>query len=103
MSKSHTSYTLSSLAYTKLVLHCTKYAVLAVNGIVIGKIADTIKDKENSADEDASSTNVIIEDAIPLFHGTGVYLEPMTLIALQQVGHEPKVWTISEGMSVDWL
>src|SRR4051812_29214598 len=79
-----TSYTLSSLAYTKLVLHCTKYAVFAVNGIVIGRIAAANKDKENIS-EDCMKQHVTIEDAIPLFHGTSVYLEPMTSIALQQV------------------
>ncbi|TPX32741.1 hypothetical protein SmJEL517_g04217 [Synchytrium microbalum] len=63
---------LQAHAYAKIVLHAAKYPIFAVNGIVIGTV-----------DKDASTLH--IEDAIPLFHGTGVYLEPMTLAALQHI------------------
>ncbi|TPX48744.1 hypothetical protein SeMB42_g00319 [Synchytrium endobioticum] len=87
MTKPALSYTLSSRAYTKLVLHCTKYAAFAVNGLVIGRIRHGKKEIENVPEDSASASakHVVIEDTIPLFHGTGMYLEPMTLVALQQV------------------
>ena len=65
------SYSMSSKAYTKIVLHCCKYPHFELNGVVIGSVS-----KETQS--------VQIQDAIPLFH-TGIGLAPMLEVALMQV------------------
>lgn len=62
--------TLSSRAYIKMMLHVAKYPHLACNGVLLAS-----KEK---------SKNLIIVDAIPLFHQC-LYVTPMSEIALLQV------------------
>ncbi len=65
------SYTISLKAYSKIILHCSKYPHKAVNGVIIGSVS-----KETQS--------VQIQDAIPLFH-LGIGLAPMLEVALTQV------------------
>lgn len=65
------SYTISLKAYSKIVLHCSKYPHKAVNGVVIGSVS-----KETQT--------VQIQDSVPLFH-LGIGLAPMLEVALTQV------------------
>lgn len=62
--------TLSSRAYIKMMLHVAKYPHLALNGVLLAS-----KEK---------SKNLIIVDAIPLFHQC-LHVTPMSEIALLQV------------------
>lgn len=62
--------TVSSRAYTKIILHAAKYPYASVNGILLAA-----KDK---------SKNQCIVDAIPLFHQC-LNVTPMAEIALVQV------------------
>ena len=65
------SYTISLKAYSKIILHCSKYPHKAVNGVVIGSVS-----KETQT--------VQIQDSVPLFH-LGIGLAPMLEVALTQV------------------
>lgn len=62
--------TLSSRAYIKMMLHVAKYPHLALNGILLAA--------------KGNSKNLIIVDAIPLFHQC-LHVTPMSEIALVQV------------------
>nr|CAG4644256.1 EOG090X0C9C [Lepidurus arcticus] len=62
---------LSSLAYSKILLHAAKYPHSAVNGVLLTKKND---DKET----------LKYSDAVPLFH-SNISLSPMMEIALMQV------------------
>lgn len=65
------STTISSCAYTKLILHAAKYPHCAVNGLLL-------------ADSKDEGKNVTIVDAVPLFH-LSLNLTPMAEVALVQV------------------
>ncbi|KAJ3089109.1 ER membrane protein complex subunit 8 [Quaeritorhiza haematococci] len=65
------TYTLSKLAYLKLILHAAKYPSLPVNGCLIGT-------------KDTTKKTVEISDAVPLFHN-GFPLVPMLETALEQI------------------
>jgi len=62
--------TLSSLAATKMILHCYKYPHLPVNGVLL---------VDNNYDGE-----IFISDCIPLFH-QGLTLKPMLQVALRQI------------------
>merc|ERR1712141_967215 len=62
--------TLSSLAATKMMLHCYKYPHLAVNGVML---------MDNTNEKD-----IYISDCIPLFH-QGLTLKPMFQVAMRQI------------------
>lgn len=51
-------YEISQPAYIKLVLHSLKHRSTAVNGLLVGRLAD----------DSASSSTVQIADAVPLAH-----------------------------------
>ncbi|KAI8818199.1 uncharacterized protein EV422DRAFT_539034 [Fimicolochytrium jonesii] len=63
------TYHLDKIAYLKLVLHATKYAVSGVTGVLIGT--------------KAADDNIEVTDAIPLFHSHP--LAPTLEVALQQI------------------
>ncbi len=64
-------YAITTQAYTKIIYHCFKYPYAQVNGILLGKTAD--------------SGQFLISDAVALFHSSS--LAPMLEIAMMQV-HE---------------
>ncbi|KAJ1533158.1 hypothetical protein HK096_005601 [Nowakowskiella sp. JEL0078] len=64
-----TKYSLSQQSYAKIVLHCAKYPLVSVNGLLLGNLSGSI---------------LLVEDAVPLFHNV-LPLSPMLEIALQQV------------------
>jgi len=66
------SYTLSHLAYLKLVLHAAKYPHATVNGVLLTSSAP-------------SSKTVLISDAVPLLHHWTT-LSPMMEIGLDLAG-----------------
>ena len=72
-----TRYELRQEAYVKLVLHALKHKTSAVNGVLIGRVAEDAK---------ASDGKVTVEvtDCVPLFHGQ-LGLLPMLELALTQV------------------
>lgn len=61
----------SPRAYTKMILHASKYPHLAVNGVLL-------------AEKDKSGKSLQIVDAVPLFHQC-LYVTPMAEVALVQV------------------
>lgn len=71
-----TSYSISPLAYLKLMLHSAKYPANRTVGLLIGRSLPT--------ESPSSKTIVGIEDAIPLVHNW-TDLSPMTEAALQLV------------------
>ncbi|GBG87698.1 hypothetical protein CBR_g45852, partial [Chara braunii] len=75
-------YILSQRAYVKLVLHAFKYQSLAVNGVLIGRLRNA-GDGGESADP-KGNREVVVEDAVPLFHGQ-LALLPMLELALMQI------------------
>lgn len=72
-----TRHELRQEAYVKLVLHALKHKTSAVNGVLIGRVAEDAK---------ASDGKVTVEvtDCVPLFHGQ-LGLLPMLELALTQV------------------
>ncbi|XP_064394506.1 ER membrane protein complex subunit 8-like isoform X2 [Halichondria panicea] len=76
------SYTISLKAYSKIILHCSKYPHKAINGVVIGSVS-----KETQS--------VQIQDAIPMFH-LGIGLAPMLEVALTQV----EIYCDTKGLSI---
>eukprot|EP00271_Cylindrocystis_brebissonii_P018989 TRINITY_DN5577_c0_g1_i1.p1 TRINITY_DN5577_c0_g1~~TRINITY_DN5577_c0_g1_i1.p1 ORF type:complete len:243 (-),score=34.49 TRINITY_DN5577_c0_g1_i1:708-1436(-) len=96
-SKQSVCYDLSQTAYVKLLLHCLKNPYGAVNGVLLGVAPDrpvtpALTDQDASHREDGEgnsgsaggTANVVIEDAIPLFH-SGLGLAPLLEIALAQI------------------
>ncbi|XP_043263530.1 ER membrane protein complex subunit 8 [Colletes gigas] len=65
----------SSRAYCKIILHAAKYPHCAINGLLLAK-------QKNKSD--SKSTELRIEDAIPLFH-ICLHVSPMAEIALTMV------------------
>ncbi|KZC04215.1 PREDICTED: ER membrane protein complex subunit 8/9 homolog [Dufourea novaeangliae] len=65
----------SSRAYSKIILHATKYPHCALNGLLLAK-------QKNKSD--SKSVELRIEDAIPLFH-ICLHVSPMAEIALTMV------------------
>lgn len=63
--------TISSRAYSKILLHASKYPHKAVCGVVIAR-------------ENVEGINVDVFDAVPLFH-LSLGLAPMMEVALTQV------------------
>lgn len=63
----------SPRAYTKMILHASKYPHLAVNGVLL-------------ASKEKSGKGLQIVDTIPLFHQC-LYVTPMAEVALVQVGY----------------
>eukprot|EP01121_Diplochlamys_sp_Union-15-3_P006020 TRINITY_DN1643_c0_g1_i1.p1 TRINITY_DN1643_c0_g1~~TRINITY_DN1643_c0_g1_i1.p1 ORF type:complete len:200 (-),score=24.31 TRINITY_DN1643_c0_g1_i1:26-625(-) len=61
-------YSITTLAYIKLILHALKYPASTVNGVLLGS---------------EKGKGVIITEAVPLFHGN--YTLPMLEIALLQI------------------
>ncbi|XP_076049200.1 ER membrane protein complex subunit 8/9 [Oratosquilla oratoria] len=64
--------TISSAAFTKMVLHAAKYPHAAVNGILL------------SSSSREGQSRIMFEDAVPLFHQQ-LGLSPMMEIALTQI------------------
>lgn len=62
--------TLSSLAATKMMLHCYKYPHLSVNGVLLI--------------DNTNENDIYISDCIPLFH-QGLTLKPMFQVALRLI------------------
>lgn len=58
-------------AYCKMILHAAKYPHCAINGLLLSK-----KNKN-----DTKSSDLVIEDAIPLFHQC-LHVSPMAEVAL---------------------
>ncbi|XP_076288809.1 ER membrane protein complex subunit 8/9 [Lasioglossum baleicum] len=65
----------SSRAYAKIILHAAKYPHCAINGLLLAK---------QKSKSDAKSSELRIEDAIPLFH-ICLHVSPMAEIALTTV------------------
>lgn len=65
----------SPRAYCKIILHAAKYPHCAINGLLLARI----KNKN-----DGKSSELRIEDAIPLFH-ICLHVSPMAEIALTLV------------------
>eukprot|EP01135_Chromosphaera_perkinsii_P002902 Nk52_evm13s230 gene=Nk52_evmTU13s230 len=69
-------YSLSKRAYSKLILHSYRYPHAAVNGVLVGKLSEG----------GASGKQVLVSDALPLFHGDGnINQEAMAHVALSQM------------------
>ena len=65
----------SSLAYSKILLHAAKFPHRAVNGVLLA---------EKQKGKDGKQVNFV--DAVPLFHQS-LFLTPMMEVALMQVSH----------------
>lgn len=65
----------SSRAYIKIILHAAKYPHCAINGLLLAK---------QKSKNDTKSSELRIEDAIPLFH-ICLHVSPMAEIALTTV------------------
>lgn len=68
------TYTISQESLLKVLLHAAKYPANSVNGVLIGKAADT----------SSSTSDVTVDDVIPLLH-TNLTLAPAMEIALTQM------------------
>jgi len=69
-------YSVSSRAYTKMILHAAKYPHCAVNGVLLGNGKDNASTGQKSA--------IHIEDVFPLFHEC-LNISPMAEVALIQI------------------
>lgn len=68
---------ISARAYTKMILHASKYPHLAVNGVLLAS--------RKSVDAGGKKAAVLeIVDAVPLFHQC-LFVTPMAEVALVQV------------------
>ncbi|XP_043280937.1 ER membrane protein complex subunit 8/9 homolog [Venturia canescens] len=67
--------TFSSRAYCKVILHAAKYPHCAINGLLLAK---------QKSKSDNKSSELVIEDAIPLFH-ICLHVSPMAEVALTLV------------------
>lgn len=80
MPSSEASYSLQENAALKILLHAAKYPSAAINGLLLGTVAQS--------DSDASAVTIV--DAVPLFH-TFLSLSPMLETALVQVMRWPSL------------
>lgn len=68
---------LTSRAYSKIILHAAKYPHCSISGVLLAKHLKGSK-------EEQKNRNLVILDAIPMFH-LCLHVTPMTEIALTQV------------------
>ncbi|KAK9813344.1 hypothetical protein WJX73_001519 [Symbiochloris irregularis] len=79
MPSTEAAYTLQENAALKILLHAAKYPSAAVNGVLLGTVAQS--------ESDLSAVTIV--DAVPLFH-TFLSLSPMLETALVQVASYAK-------------
>jgi len=76
-SVAHQQVTFDLRAFSKVILHVTKYPQNPVNGVLL-------REKRKASDKEPSSRKFVIQDAIPLLHMCK-YTTPMMEFALTQI------------------